>query len=410
MAAELSAIYLQKNEWETAIMMEIGTVFEGRYRVEKIVGKGGMGTVYRAVDLTDGSCWAIKEQLMKPQYRQLLLTEAEILGKLHHPALPELRYRGIKGEYLYLVMEFIEGQTLEDVLKQMQAQGFLPSEEQVLDWFTQVAGVLVYLHGLETPVMYRDLKPANIMLEPSGRIRIIDFGIAQEYRDRDNGALADVAALTRGYAAPEQYNPKYMLNVRTDIYALGVTMHYLLTGKDPNKPPYHFRPARKLRPEASPAIEAVLKKCLQVNPDRRYASAEALLYELEHLPDLGRRIRNREMLGIGLAAAALVLILAGGIGVYQWNLAKRSSEITNYQQLIADAENAVDEDTAIARLNEALIMDEDNPEAYLVYAQILLKYEGKEAAVDYVNGTILPKFPEIYENEEFLELLDVLES
>ena len=158
-------------------MLASGSIFEDRYRIDKVIGKGGMGKVYLAYDIVDNSRWAIKEQVVTDKNRKLLMSEAEIMSKLHHPALPALRLQKEIGDKLYLVMEYIDGRTLDSIIRK---EG--PAEEsRVVDWFTQVCEILVYLHGLETPIVYRDLKPSNIMLEDSGRVRIIDFGIAQEY-------------------------------------------------------------------------------------------------------------------------------------------------------------------------------------------------------------------------------------
>ncbi|MDO5456654.1 MAG: protein kinase, partial [Eubacteriales bacterium] len=137
-------------------MLEINSVFEDTYRVEKVIGQGGMGRVYLAKDVGDKSRWAIKEQTVTDANRELLFSEAEILSRLVHPALPALRMKKQIGDKLYIVMEYIEGNTLEDLRKQYQQF----EEPVIVDWFRQVCRVLVYLHGIDPPIVYRDLKPS----------------------------------------------------------------------------------------------------------------------------------------------------------------------------------------------------------------------------------------------------------
>lgn len=384
-------------------MLQRNSIFEERYRIDKVIGKGGMGKVYLAYDITDNSRWAIKEQVVTKKNRKLLISEAEILSKLHHPALPEFRLKKEIEDKLYLVMEYIDGRTLEKIIRE---KGVI-DEPVVVDWFKQVCEVLVYLHGLETPIVYRDLKPPNIMLEESGKIRIIDFGIAQEYAG--DSAKADVAALTRGYAAPEQYNRKYLLDVRTDIYALGVTMHYMLTGKDPNKPPYVFEPARKLRPEASAAIEAILTKCLQPNPDDRYANASQLLEDLRNIGAKDKKLRvesgkMKVMAGAGIVAAVLI-----GFLIFALNFNRSSATTDTYYRYLKEAGQETEMEPALEKAQEAIDLEEDNPDAYIQYADTYIKFGHPEEAMEYIEQVIVPKFPDIYSNQEFQTLIERLE-
>ena len=184
-------------------MLIIGDVFDERYKIIKKIGQGGMGAVFLAVDSLDGSNWAIKEEKITEQNRKLLFSEAEIMEKVTYPAFPRLRYKKEVNGYLYLVMEYIDGHTLEDEISSKKKI----SESQAVEWFKQICNALIYLHGLDSPIVYRDFKPSNLMVEKTGKIRIIDLGIAQQYQG--DGAKVDMAVLTRGYAAPEQYNKRY---------------------------------------------------------------------------------------------------------------------------------------------------------------------------------------------------------
>ena len=385
-------------------MLASGSIFEDRYRIDKVIGKGGMGKVYLAYDIVDNSRWAIKEQVVTDKNRKLLMSEAEIMSKLHHPALPALRLQKEIGDKLYLVMEYIDGRTLDSIIRK---EG--PAEEsRVVDWFTQVCEILVYLHGLETPIVYRDLKPSNIMLEDSGRVRIIDFGIAQEYAG--DATKAEVAALTRGYAAPEQYSRKYLLDVRTDIYALGVTMHYMLTGKNPQKPPHIFEPARKLRSDASAAIEAILVKCLQPNPDDRYANASLLLKDLRHINEKDRKLRLESgrlkfMVGAGITAALLTAVL-----IYALNFNRSNKIMDTYYSYLVEAGRETELEPALEKAQEAIDLAQDNPDAYIQYADTYIRFGKPDEAKEYIEEVIVPKFPDIYSDQAFQTLVERLES
>lgn len=385
-------------------MLEIGSIFDSQLKIIEVIGQGGMGVVYLARDLADGTEWALKEQRITRDNRGLLVSEAELLRRLSHPALPKLRYWRETDQFFYLVMEYIEGYTLEDVILAKGRVG----ETLAIEWFIQICRVLNYLHGLETPVVYRDFKPSNIMLDGSGNIRIIDFGIAQEYQNRS--AKAKVVALTRGYAAPEQYDGRYYLDARTDIYALAVTMHYLLTGKDPNKPPYHFRPVRKLQKSLSYGIEFILKKCLQPNPDKRYRDVSQLLEDLEHMDALERRLKRSVIQKRAAGAAAAVLALSASVSVYYLNLKSRTSEIEQYYVWIEQAETAGSLEPMLQRLERAMELSPENPEAYILYAGAYVTYGQPEIALEFIDREIIPRFPDIYQDDGFLALIQEIEA
>ena len=186
---------------------------------------------------------------------------------------------------------------------------------------------------------------------------------AEEYTG--DAAKAEVTALTRGYAAPEQYNRKYLLDVRTDIYALGVTMHYMLTGKNPQKPPHIFEPARNLRSDASPAIEEILIRCLQPNPDDRYNSASLLLKDLRNIEEKDRKIRieagrRRFLAGAGIAAALLTAALISVL-----NFSRTGRTMDTYYSYLKEAETVTELEAALSKVQEAIDLAKDNPDAYM---------------------------------------------
>ncbi len=384
-------------------MLEINSLVMEHYKILGVAGKGGMGRVYHALDIRDGSHWAIKEDL-DAAGGDFLREEAELLAQLSHPALPVSRgicsWQGTQ----YMTMQFMSGETLAGMLKKQEKY----PETQVLDWFLQICDVLKYLHSRPKPVVYRDLKPSNIIIDEEKRIRIIDFGIAEEYTRQDGGEQMQKGGLTKGFAAPEQYNRRFKADVRTDIYALGVTVHYLLTGKNPTKPPYEFLPVRKLVPDVSPAMEEIVKKCLQPNPDMRYAGADELYDELKNIDKTNRRMRRKKSMRI-IAALAVIAIVAAAVFILESKLESgRQKEIDEYYSLVEASEvAALNEDFILAaeKAEKAIAMQPNEISAYLAAANCLVQQGDFEACRKYVSAEILDRFPECYENEDFLELM-----
>lgn len=207
-------------------MTEIGTVIDGKYEILKEIGRGGMSVVYLAMDKHLNKQWAVKEIRKKGSGKNdeivvnSLLAEANMMKKLDHPALPRIVDIIDNGVTIYVVMDYIEGESLDKILNEYGAQ----PEELVVNWAKQLCDALSYLHSQKPPIIYRDMKPANVMLKPEGNIKIIDFGIAREYKEQN---LADTTVLgTKGYAPPEQYSGQ--TDPRSDIFALGMTMHHCL--------------------------------------------------------------------------------------------------------------------------------------------------------------------------------------
>jgi serine/threonine protein kinase len=190
--------------------------------------------------------------------------EAHLLAGLHHPNLPAIHDHFTDGGRWYLVMDFIEGQTLEEYLQHHGTPG-LPVAE-VLRLADQICAVLQYLHAYSPPIIFRDLKPSNIMLTPSGHLYLIDFGIARIFKP---GQTRDTMPIgTEGYAAPEQYG-KTQTTVRSDIYSFGVILHQLLTGIDPAVKPFTFPWIRPLNPQVPPLLEALIMQMVQLDESRR---------------------------------------------------------------------------------------------------------------------------------------------
>jgi serine/threonine protein kinase len=245
-----------------------------------------MGTVYLAEDLRlPGRRCAVKElspALLSPHDQAWAVPafqrEAHLLASLSHPNLAAVTDFFPEGENWYLVMEFVEGETLARRLERSPGHR-LPLQE-ALPIIRQLCDVLEYLHTRQPPVIFRDLKPSNIVLTPEGRVKLIDFGIARFFKP---GQRQDTVNLgTPGYAAPEQYGGLGQSDPRTDIYSLGVLLHQMMTGYDPAAAavPFPLPPPRQLMPGIPPEVERVILRATQIQPDARYPSIQALRDDL----------------------------------------------------------------------------------------------------------------------------------
>jgi len=282
--SDLDTRSITTNDRPTVVQPEgtlaAGTVLERRYELLAVQGVGGMGAVYRARDLRFSAVQkiiAVKEMnngAPDPRLRRLGIQsferEANILASLSHPAIPKIFDYFSEGLRSYLVLEFVEGETLEDLLAQ-RSHPFGP--EEVVQWGIDVCDVLAYLHNNKPSVIFRDIKPGNLMLRSDGRLMVIDFGIAKVFEFGERGTMIG----TEGYSPPEQY--RGVAEPRGDLYALAATMHHLLTNRDPRlEPPFSFseRPIRLFNPRVSSEVEAAITKCLAYDVQERYASANEM--------------------------------------------------------------------------------------------------------------------------------------
>src|SRR5215472_2916254 len=273
--------------------LEPGVVLQQRYRVERLLGGGGMGMVYLAQDqrLANRPC-AIKEMVdhfIDPEQRreanEYFFREADTLAQLRHPSIPAISDRFDQANRHYLVMEYVEGRNLEE---ELAAQGHPLEEGVVVDIARQLCEVLAYLHGLVPQVVYRDMKPSNVMLTPRGKAMLIDFGIARLFKVASKGTMIG----TLGFAPPEQYQG--LVDPRSDIYSLGATLHYVLTGRDPEKfPPFSFPPVQSLRPAISANLAGAIDR--------------ALSYKVEGRPQSVPEFRDMMLYGTGLDSAPIAV-------------------------------------------------------------------------------------------------------
>lgn len=259
--------------------LHVGALLDNRYRVDAPIGSGAMGEVFRAWDLRLQAPRAVKElspavatEAERDEARIRFTREAQLLSSLQHPGLPRVQDFFSDAGRHYLVMDFVEGDNLEEVVKRQGRPG-LP-EAQVVAIAVQILDILAFLHGQPSPIIYRDLKPANAILAPAERVVLVDFGIARPLSPASTGS----AVGTHGYCPPEQYAG--LCDARSDLYALGATMHHLLSGQ-PSPVPFQFAPLRNTAPHVSPRLERVVQQALAHHREDRFDSARSMKQALE---------------------------------------------------------------------------------------------------------------------------------
>lgn len=277
-----------------------GLVLQGRYNMVKQLGKGGMGVVYLAKDnrFSNRIC-VVKEMiefLLNEEERQKAIArfnqEADLLASINHPNVPQVYDRFSENNRHYLVMEFVPGMDLKDLLQNhMSRYGKALAEEDVAVYFMQLCLVLKYIHNHQPPILHRDIKPSNIIITPEGRAKLVDFGIAKAIKSHTQGTSIG----TQGYAAPEQY--KGLADTRTDIYALGATIHHLLTGRDPQaETPFDYPPANQLNSSLSEGISDIIGWMLEMNMDLRPQNADEIIERIKKLyPGIEQSILSHKL-------------------------------------------------------------------------------------------------------------------
>ena len=338
-------------------MLKIGSIIDGKYKILNKVGQGGMSVVYLAMNEKANKQWAIKEvrkdgvkdfELIK----QGLIVETDMLKKLSHPSLPSIVDVIEDDNTFLIVMDYIQGNPLSKTLEEYGAQ----SQENVVEWAKQLCDVLGYLHSRKPPIIYRDMKPANVMLKPDGSITLIDFGTAREYKSKN---IADTTCLgTIGYAAPEQFGGMGQTDARTDIYCLGATLYHLVTGMNPCEPPYEIKPIRQINPALSNGLEKIIMKCTQRDPDARYQSCAELMYDLEHFDEMDNTYRRKMKFRLGIFITSVILTIGFGCVAIWGNASAENVKSKNYSYILSNAKSLDD-------YYNAILTDPSKTDAYI---------------------------------------------
>ena len=401
-------------------MARIGNVIDGKYEILKEIGRGGMSVVYLAMDNRLNKQWAIKEIKKKGTNSenqivvQSLLSEANLMKRLDHPNLPRIVDIIENGQTIYIVMDYIEGEPLDKILKRKGAQ----PEEAVIEWGIQLAEVLDYLHTREPAIIYRDMKPANIMLRPDGSIKLYDFGIAREYKEQNSSDTVSLG--TKGYAAPEQFGGMGQTDARTDVYGLGVTLYHLVTGKNPCEPPYEILPIRDVNPQLSSGLEYVIKRCTQLNPEERFQSCMEVLFALNHLEEIGEPHRKKQKSKLNKFIAsvactvAFALIGTGTLVGYKTTLRQEADKmISMYGINASGGGDALQLQSAIEEYGDSLSGDKENEliENYVQVNKKKIEDMYKEyAAIDKPTQDKKKEYQDKENKEIYIPLKDIMKN
>lgn len=382
-------------------MLEKGTLIDGKYEILSEIGHGGMSVVYMAINRKANKTWAVKEirkngTMNHNVVSQGLTTEIETLKKLSHPHMPDIvDVIDDDEDFLIIIMDYIQGRSLDKILEKEFAQ----KEEDVAKWAIQLCDVLNYLHSQKPPVIYRDMKPHNVMLMPNGDIKLIDFGTAKTY-EANYGETTGLG--TAGYAAPEQYIDRGLgrTDERTDIYCLGMTLYHLLTNVDPCRNIIKEKSIRKINPSLSVGLDLIIQKCTQELPEERYQSCAELMYDLEHYKDYEPILvkRKKRKLRAFLASFIMtVLCFVMGIG---FGISASNKETGTYDNKIYEASKTTDYDEKITLYKECLEIPnmEGEIDAYLGLIQTF-KEDDSNFSTDEVG--ILEKY--IKRNQQSLQ-------
>lgn len=369
-------------------MAKIGNeIIDSKYEILKLLNTGGMNSaIYLALDKKLNRQWAIKKvRKSSSQTTSMLMAEASIMKNLDHPMLP--RIVGIEEDpkFFYIIMDFVQGENLKTVVASSGPQ----AQDTVVSWGVKLCDVLTYLHG--KGIVYRDMKPANIMLSPDGNIKLIDFGIAREYKEN---ASEDTTALgTEGYAAPEQYEGKGQTDARTDVYGMGITLFQLLTGVNPSSYQENIFSIRLQNPNLSSGLDKIILKCTNKDPKRRYQSTEELKRALLNYRKLDDKFLKKQKKVIKkfftlLGLSTLCFVIAGGSFI-----ASYFQKNNRYSALLSGVPSK-------ANIIKAIDVKPSETAGYVA----LLNYYGKE-----IDQNELSEFSHIYgeHREDITDIEDV---
>ena len=372
-------------------MLVIGSLVDGKYKILSEIGHGGMSVVYMAINEKANKTWAVKEVRKDGRMdfnivRQGLMAEIDTLKRLKHPYLPSIVDVIEDDETFIIVMDYVEGRSLDKILEEHGVQ----QESGVVEWAKQLCDVLGYLHSRTPAIIYRDMKPANVMLKPDGTVTLIDFGTAKNY-EINYGETTGIGTI--GYAAPEQYIGSGLgrTDARTDIYCLGMTLYHLLTGQDPCRNLISDTSIRAVNPALSRGLDSIIRKCTAHQPEDRYQSCEELMYDLENyeiLEPLYKKKQKRKFsIFIGTLVASVLCVAAG----LTFHFAASAKASETYNNLLYEASRSVDYDTKISLYEQCMELPDmgGRKDAYLGMIQV---FKENDAVFTVAEANLLDKY------------------
>ena len=373
--------------------LPVGTrVLHDRYEVVKLIHAKGMANVYLVIDSSLNKQWCMKEIKKSESGKNFveyssLIQEANIMKGLNHSNIPRIVTIEEEGDSVFIIMDYVDGMSIKDWMNRTKGSGRVPQELAVL-WMKQICQVMIYLHNLKYPIFYRDMKPDNVMIQSDGNIKVLDFGISIVIRE--NGQKIEKALGTKGYAAPEQSKSGNICDLRSDIYSMGKTMYYMLTGLNPSQiPKDRLRPIREIDSSISVGLEKIVDKCCKENPDDRYQSCEELMYALQNYKTLDEnyklKLKKKVYSVSALFVAGIILISSSFIPLNLYRSQIRDQYNTLYT--IATQSNRIGDYVAV------LDVDATKVEPYLGIIESIkvdgsFTQEEEQMLLNYLNPNI----------------------
>lgn len=318
---------------ERAILPEGTLILDGRYEVLKCIHSKGMANVYIVKDRNLGKNWCLKEIIKTDAGKYnieyiSLLQEAKILKSVSHTGIPRITDTAEDGDSLMIIEDYVEGITLS---KCIASKGSI-RQDIAVQWMKQLCQIMIYLHGLKTPILYRDMKPDNVIIQPDGNIKLLDYGTGVIIYSE--GQLPHGHAMgTEGYAAPEQTKKNLPCDLRSDIYGLGMTYYSMLTGLNMSGiPRERVKDVSIVNPSISKGLAEVVNKCIQVDPDDRYQDCNELMYALQNYVtgDVGYKKKAVKKIAITATTFFISMSLFVGSAIsYSLNLKQIENNYTN---------------------------------------------------------------------------------
>lgn len=401
--------------------MQVGTIFLGKYKIIKRLGKGGMGTVYLAKNESLGNYLAIKK-IEKVGSKIDIKTEQKILTELNHPSIVKIFDVAEDNRNIYLIEEYIDGCTLGDVLYKQDKYGrkvglTAIDEEVVIEWAKQIAEALNYLHTRTPhPIIYRDLKLGNIMLDSNGKIKIIDFGIAKA--DTKDNSNDNNNGLTYLFAAPEQ-KQSGIANVKTDIYSFGVVLYILALGNKAKITKIYNERAkrevnqlivediRELNPNLSVGLSMIIKRCLEEQPSKRYESIKELIRDLNNIYKYDNKYKSLVKKRY-LTIASAVMCLAGFAVLTKAGVRQLDTEKSEkYNMKIEEGQSYFNEgsyDVALSAFRDAIEIIPHNTEAYREIGVMYFKTGDYDTCISYLEQAFLEE-TRLYKDADCIYIL-----